>query len=275
MRKFRVRLTAKEWDASIFTEISADSHDGARKLAKLQFHGVEAIEITEIGNPTAFLGQLHNDGLDVLAAKMNPRDLDSSSLRAVYDLGVEFFSGEIEGRGIKFACPSFEQTRNIVNEISSTVRSLNPLGEYLKKRGVAPEKAFREIARVAHEVDGSISPTVLSSRLRVEEQALLRSSEFEDDTRTLMLGMATVMRNSAEYWYEAENDIRNPWHLGMATAAAKDDNDRPKRERREERKEWFVRTLADVAGFGAGFSIFPGNVGAGIFTGWYASVFAV
>ncbi|MFI5148291.1 MAG: hypothetical protein ACHQRM_01050 [Bacteroidia bacterium] len=167
-------------------------------------------------NPFEELGIFHNAALDY-EAKQN--DFPRLTEERIYDLLYPFINR-------KYPCVKWsndqlkafhDQNEQLVNAGSNATTILAQEGKIDKMTKELLDELYA-IVFYGSEPELTLTPLQMNERVGTFEQNVMRKYGVPAATLTpgtsvgIVLGAASIARNSYKYWYEALHDIGNPWY---------------------------------------------------------------
>lgn len=190
-----------------------------------------------------YLGELHNKGLDAIAA--SPGFPDQITAVEMYATVTDLIAPE---SALPFDVANAEGIE-IVDAPREKIESLY-------EAGAISLQVKKGLTHIFDAVEASKDAGEAVTRLLANESVLLKDKSLSKDDRNLLLISSAVAKYSAAYWQAAADDVTNPWHPGALA------------------KKWW-NVLADVGGCVGGILLCggagPAAVGCGIALGTWCS----
>lgn len=195
----------------------------------------------------AMVGQIHNLSMDAIA--MTP-GFPLLTFREKIEIVRDKISEINEYMGISVGA---NYPAEFVEETVSDIQSAPSLKEYIENTVYTADRNLTKpmFTTLLPLLNLTIAPGITNiesfrilNTLAVSELTIARSRHVSTETKLITIGSINILRNSAQYWFIAENDSLRPWHnsVNAETPPAG-------------AKKWFWRALRDCIGFTAGAAI--------------------
>ena len=171
-------------------------------------------------NPYDFVGQLHNNALDYIAASCNMTTLNGEAINnAVNDFMQNHFTNYNPSSYTKFM-QHVEEADELTAELYTGITSLENI--LMECDADDAGNILDRLTQLFRDADASnvvISPNSFRNQVAVLESEVIGWNKHSNPEQTLemniysaTLATLSIAKYSYEYWYHAEMDLEHPWY---------------------------------------------------------------